>query len=179
MKKQLILTFLLTGTFVAPALISTIAQSKAESPVKFICNQSFDQEKNNNLPTTFAWHSKGKTALIRWETKYFRNYSPQRRCEEVSPRFQQAYENGSLNLITNGRMNNQPVICTARKYGAACDTLLMTLRPEDNSLQVLNVFKEILDGRQKGPVKHSSGTPQIYYQINIDEFLRNAPVEKK
>ncbi|MFM2061808.1 MAG: hypothetical protein RLZZ507_1478 [Cyanobacteriota bacterium] len=179
MNKKSVLTFLLTSSFAIGFLTSTIAQSTDKSPVKFICNQSFDQKANNNLPTTFAWHSKGKTALIRWETNYFRNYSPQRRCEEVSPRFQQAYDNGTINLITNGRMNNQPVICTVREYGAACDTLLMTLRPEDNSLQVLNLFKQIFSGRQEGPVKHSSGTPQIYYKINIEEFLRNAPVEKK
>ncbi|KOP24376.1 hypothetical protein AMR41_21560 [Hapalosiphon sp. MRB220] len=172
-----------TGLLVAVSitvigLISAIPPSTAQSQVKFICNQSYELQSDRRFPTTFAWTSGGKRAVIRW-VKSLGGHSPQNRCQDVSPRFQQAYDNGTLNLITNGKVKGQPVICTAKEYGAACETVLMTLRPEENSLKILNNLKDIFEGsRQVGPIKHSSGIPQIYYQIDIEEFLRNAPVEK-
>lgn len=181
MNKKLITTALITASFVAMGAIFPIAESKAESDVKFICGKSHDRQTDNKdkrLPTTFAWTSRGKTAIVRWE-KNFGKYSPQERCQSVAPRFQEAYDNGTLQMITNGKVNGQPVICAVREYGDSCQTVLMTLRKKDNPIQMLNDLKDTLNGRGVGPVKNSSGTPQIYYQVNMDEFLRNAPVEKE
>ena len=152
---------------------------KAQEQVQFVCAQSFDQQTSQKLPTTFAWTSRGKIAIVRWETNAFKNFSPQTRCQKVSPRFQQAYDNGGINFLTNGRMNQQPVICTARESGGECDTLLMTLRPDDNPITVLTQLQEVLNGRQVGAVRHSSGVPQIYYQVDFENFLRTAPVESE
>ena len=91
--------------------------------------------------------------------------------------FQEAYDNNSIGLITNGTMDNQPVICTSDEYGGDCNTLLMTLRPEDDSAQVLNNLRQVLNGEQVGAIKHNADTPQIYYQVDIDNFLETAPVE--
>lgn len=154
----------------------TVNPVQANEGYKFICQESFDAASNRRLPTTFAWGSRGKIAIIRWETEVFKNWSPKQRCDEVSPRFQTAYENDTINLITNGTMNNQPVICTARGYGQPCHTLLLTLRPEDNSVEVLNHLRAIFNGQRVGPIKHSSEEGQIYYRINIDKFLQEAPV---
>ena len=177
MNSKLILIFVVLG-----AIYGSIFQSesiKAQEKVQFICAPSFDRQSDRDLPTTYAWTSRGKVLVVRWETTKFKNYPPQKRCEEISPRFQTAYDNGSLNLITNGSMNNQSVICTSREVGGACDTLLITLFPEDNSLEVLNQLKELLNGRQVGPIRHSSNTPQVYYQVDIENFLRTAPVESE
>ncbi|WP_041740538.1 COP23 domain-containing protein [Calothrix sp. PCC 6303] len=168
---------LVVATITVIGLISAIPPSTAQSQVKFICNQSYELQSDRRFPTTFAWTSRGKTAVIRW-VKNLGGYSPQDRCQDVSSRFQQAFDNKTLNLITNGKVKGKPVICTAKEYGGACETVLMTLRPEENSLRILNELKDILDARQVGPIKHSSGIPQVYYQIDIEEFLRNAPVEK-
>lgn len=176
--KKIIATTLLALGAVAPLGLSLISPSmpvNAEETVKFICGQSFDSATGNRLPTTFAWTPRGKIAIIRWETKYFPNYSPERRCQEVSPRFQEAYNNDTINLLTNGFMNNQPVICTAKEYGDGCHTLLMTLRSNDDSVQVLEGIVSLLNGERVGPIKH---TNQQYIQINIQEFLKTAPVEK-
>ena len=178
MNKKAPTGLLVAATITVIGLISAIPPTTAQSQVKFICNQGYDQESDRRFPTTFAWTSKGKTAVIRW-VKNLGGYSPQDRCQDVSPRFQQAYDNGTLNLITNGKVKGESVICTAKEYGAGCETVLMTLRPEENSLRILNNLKDIFEGsRQVGPIKHSSGIPQVYYQIDIEEFLRNAPVEK-
>ncbi|MEY2857169.1 MAG: hypothetical protein RLZZ74_1481 [Cyanobacteriota bacterium] len=153
--------------------------AKAQEQVKFVCAPSFDQQTNQQLPTTFAWTSRGKIAIVRWETTAFKNYSPQTRCEKVSPRFQEAYENGGINFLMNGQMNQQPVICTAQESGGECDTLLMTLRKNDNPIPILTQLQEVLNGRQVGAVRHSSNVPQLYYQVDFENFLRTAPVESE
>lgn len=177
------LNLLATGLLATLATISfsnlSVGEVRADSEVQFICAESFDSDSGQPLPTTFAWTPRGKIAVVRWQTEDFLNagFSPQQRCDEVSPRFQEAFDNDTLGLITNGQMDNQSVVCTSDEAGGDCNTLLMTLRPEDDSLKVLNNLRQVLNGEQVGPVKHSSDTPQIYYQVDIENFLENAPVE--
>ena len=156
-----------------------VKQAQADNETKFICADSYDSESGTSLPTTFAWTNRGKIAVIRWQTEDFSGagFSSQQRCDAVSPRFQEAYDNNSLSLITNGTINNESVICTSNEPGGACNTLLMTLRPEDNSLQVLNNLRQVLNGEQVGAVKHNADTPQVYYKVDINNFLETAPVE--
>jgi hypothetical protein len=148
------------------------------SQVQWICKESYEQEKNQYLPTTFAWTSRGKIAIVRWATNYFKGagFDPQTRCQQVSQHLQKAYKNGSLKMITNGWMNGQPVICTTTQVNGDCVDLVMTLRREDNSLAIVQQFNDIFNGRKVGPIKHSGGQPQIYYQINIAHFLATAPL---
>ena len=178
MKLKLLTTGLLSIAVTLGA--STVKEVRANSEAEFICADSYDGESEQSLPTTFAWTPHGKVAIIRWETEDFLNagFSPQERCEAVSPRFQEAYDNNTLGLITNGQMNARPVICTSNESGGECVTLLMTLRPEDNSLRVLQSLKQILNMEQVGPIKHSSGIPQVYYEVDIENFLETAPVEQ-
>ena len=172
----------LTSVVVAGAIatwgsLSLPSVMQAQSTrIQFICNVGFDQAESKRLPTTYAWYNGSKRALIRY-TKHIGKYTPQRRCDEISPRFQEAYDNGSLIYLTNGMINNQPVICSAKKYAGECITMLLTLRPEDDSIEVLNELTDVLYGRVVGPIRESSGIPQVYYKIDLEEALRNAPVE--
>ena len=178
MKLNLIATSLLGIAVIAANL--PVRQAYADDgEVQFICADSYDSESNASLPTTYAWTPKGKIAVVRWQTEDFTTsgFTPQQRCDSVSPRFQEAYENNSIGLITNGTMDNQPVICTSDAPGGDCNTLLMTLRPEDDSVKVLNNLRQVLNGEQVGAVKHNADTPQIYYQVDIENFLETAPVE--
>ena len=169
------------GITLASSLIIPLQQAQADnSETKFICADSYDSEIGTSLPTTFAWTNRGKIAVIRWQTEYFADagFSSQQRCEAVSPRFQEAFDNNSLGLITNGTINNQPVICTSNEPGGACNTLLMTLRPEDDSLKMLNNLQQVLNGQQVGITRHNGGdTRQIYVEVDIKNFLETAPVE--
>lgn len=158
------------------SLIPFSQPTQAQDQVKFVCNQSLDPTTGKRLPTTFAWTPRGKIAIIRWETTAFPSYSPERRCKEVSPRFQEAWKNGTINVLTNGFINNQPVICTAKEYGEGCHTLLITLRPSDDSRKFLDNLVAQLNGEQLGPPKHSG---QNYKKINMRKFLETAPVEKE
>lgn len=142
--------------------------AQENSKLRFVCLPG-----PRTVPTTYAWNSRGKIALIRWE-KALGTYSPQQRCQEVSPRFQQAYNNGNLKFLTNSYMNQQPVICATSEYGGDCQTLIMTLRANENGKKIINTLKDNLNGYIVGPSRH---TEQIFVQINITEYLRNAPVE--
>ncbi|HEY9704956.1 MAG TPA: COP23 domain-containing protein [Allocoleopsis sp.] len=165
---------------IATILGGVIAPIQAQSQdVKFICNKSYEQSSKKAEITTFIWTPRGKIRLVQW-VKKVGGYPPQERCKEVSQRLQTLHNNGKLNLtlITNGKSKGKKVICTAKESGAKCDNLIMTLENQDNSLDILNQFKDILNGLQVGPIKHSAGEPQIYYQVNFDNFIKNAPVEK-
>lgn len=178
MNLKLNITLLLTGILAAVGIAGTLPKVEAKLPVQFVCGQRLERRTNQSYPTTWAVTARGKTAIVQWE-RAFGGYSPQERCESVSPRFQQAYDNGSLNILTNGTENGKRVICTAKEYGERCVTVLMTLRQEDNSLKMLEELKDTLNGRSLGPIQHGGGVPQAYYEINIDEWLDNAPVEKE
>lgn len=178
MKLKTLITVLAATAAIASSATTTLSQSSPEQGVKFICAKS----RKGNVPTTYAWTGRGKIAVIRWESKDLNaaGYTPQRRCEEVSPRFQTAYNHGSISFITNGKINNQRVICTARKVEGDCADVLLTLRPQDDSRLVLQQLNEILNGEAAGdPVAQSSSDPQVYIQTNIQQFLRTAPTEKE
>ncbi len=175
--KALILTTTLTGM-----ILSFIPKNPVKAQaneIYFVCNQGYDKDDGKRLPTTYVWSAGKKIALIRW-VKPIGDYSPQKRCDLISPRFQEAYNKDGLSIITNGYMNNQPVICTANEYGGDCVTLLFTLRTPKDALPVLNELKDALLGRGIGPRRESSsGVPQIYYSIDLKQAIENAPVEQE
>jgi hypothetical protein len=140
----------------------------AKSKVKFICRMT-----RENVWTTMAFYQNQERALIIWDSKLSPSYPPQKRCQDVTPRFQQAVENYFM-FFTNGILNKQPVICTVKKYGDKCDdnNLVMTLLLTEDSSNVLTELVQRLKGWQYGPIKHSGGSPQIYYQIDIESLLR-------
>ncbi len=185
MKTKPLVAVLIVGLLIAscdkPATSSqyTAQETNSDTETRFICREGYDRASNKQLPTTYAFTGGQKRAIIRWSTEYFSGsgWDPQSRCEEVSPRFQTAYENGTLNFITNGTMNRQPVICTALQNGGPCADLLITLRPTDDGKELATELGQILNGRSTGPMRHSSGNSQVYIQVDIDEFIRNAPVE--
>jgi hypothetical protein len=177
-----LIVFLLSGCVLTTiGITSLINQAKADDPVRFICASGYDQLTEKRFPTTYAWTPRGKIAIIRWKYSWFNNktVTPQQRCQQVSFRFQTAYNNQSLAYITNSRLNGQNVICTTRNYKGTCETTLLTLRPEDDPLQILDDLKDILRGRATEPIEHSSQQPPVYYQIDINKFLQTAPVERE
>jgi hypothetical protein len=129
----------------------TAQKTYSSAEVQFTCREGYDKAAKKRLPTTYAFTGGQKRAIIRWSTEYFSvsGWDPKSRCEEVSPRFQTAYDNKTLKFITNGTMNNQPVICTTRQDGGPCDDLLITLRPTDNGQKLATELGEIFNGRPK------------------------------
>ena len=126
----------------------------------------------NGAPATNALKADGtQIPVIRWTSSTFTaaGWGPQRRCEEVSERFDTYLKQGRLAYITTGRMNRLPVICTAASKRGPCDGLLYTLKPGQNATATL---KDLLQIRVKarGPLNETSG--RLY--VSLDELMSTA-----
>ncbi len=150
---------------------SDAIKASSERGSSYFCDRSKDETF-----TTFARASTGRIPVIRWESKYFEGsgYTPEKRCLEVSEKFQAASNNGLLNFITTGMENRQPVVCVSSAYGGPCKMTLWTLKPSDNASEVIQKLWQ--GAYATGPLSQSSGGSQIY--IDMKEFLRTAPVEE-
>ena len=176
------LFLLLISLIALPVVRSTKAQAqfnKQLGDIQFACGQSYDRQSEQYLFTTFAWNSQNKKPIIIWNNETFSDsgFDPQTRCEKVSPRFQEAYANQTLNYLTHGTMNGQSVICTSDQAGGECQTLLLTLLPEDDPLQTLEQLSDVFLGYASSPLQQSSEDPvtevgdRVYVEVDIEEFL--------
>jgi Circadian oscillating protein COP23 len=160
----------------------TVKQNTSNQNVQFVCDRSYDQASSQYVYSTLAWNEKSKKPIIVWKQEDFsgNGYPPKVRCEEVSPRFQEAYEQGSFKYMTHGEMNGQPVVCTASKVGNDCDTLLITLKQQDNAEKTLTQLSDTLLGYASGPLQQSSGDitydqeNRPYVEVNIEDFLNKS-----
>ena len=109
--------------------------------------------------------------IIYWKSETFSSsgWTPTRRCQEVSARFQDYHQSGMLNYITTGRMNGLPVICVAKTNGGGCAGLLYTLKPGQNATATL---KKVLDVQTKpGAAPLEETTARLY--VNFDSMVRD------
>lgn len=164
---------LLTAASALVLSVSACSSNSTSEKVTFSC------DTNNGVPATVAKTSYRITPLIRWVSDFGGEvgYTPQKRCEEISNRFQQYYNQGVLNFVTTGRQNNQNIICVSSEKGGACQGLLFTLKPSDNPSQVIEQMFEV-PGYASGPLEQDSSSdfPRIY--IDINELLGTSQREK-
>lgn len=146
----------------ASTILSTVAYPSLASG-KFYCG-SF-----SSVPATLTTSRSGKVIpIILWKSEAFSadGWSPERRCQEVSQRFNSLHSQGALNYLSTGRMNGMPVICAASSEGNGCSGLLYTLKPGQNASQTL---KSLLAVRYKatGPLTETSS--RLY--ISMDQLI--------
>jgi len=154
-------------SFLSAGFLTDIANA-APSARGFVCGAS------GGVPSTNAVKTDGKQVpVIRWTSNVFDSagWSPQRRCQEVSARFDQYLKEGRLTYLTTGRVNGVPVICTAQSRGGACDGLLYTLKPGQNATATLQNLLEIRV-KARGPLNETSS--RLY--VSLDELLNTAQV---
>jgi hypothetical protein len=154
----------------AGSLVSfTGTAAKAQSSV-FYCGT------DEGIPTTMASTSQDEVPVIRWVSDHFANsgWTPQARCEEVSQRFQTYHQDGSLKFLTTGRMNGQPVVCTADRQGGGCIALLFTLKPTSNPGATL---QQLIDVRFRASGALSETDDRVYIDINQILAPDAAPTE--
>jgi len=128
-------------------------------------------------PTTVVDTPRGKIQLIVWESDYFRDsgWNPQKRCQEVTKRFQEFSDKGILKFVTTGKMNKYPVICVGKQvtgggYQCQSDGLLITLQMNDNADKVL---KDLFTNAAKvGGIPVTRGATVV----SIPQFIDNAPI---
>jgi hypothetical protein len=151
------------------ALILSCIATAWWTPSALAKAQGFVCSTLSGVPTTLASMPNGQQVpVIRWTSNVFdgAGWTPERRCKEVSARFDTFNRQGRLTFLTTGRINNQPVICTAPSDGAACDGLLYTLKPGQSATSTL---RKLLDVRLKvkDPLYESNG--RLY--VRVDSLL--------
>ncbi|MEG3836089.1 MULTISPECIES: COP23 domain-containing protein [unclassified Microcoleus] len=133
----------------------------------------------NGLPTTYAVTTRGKVPVIRWFSDYFSSggFTPEKRCQEVSARFQNFYNSGQLNFITSGYVNGQAVVCAVQASGRPCSgaNVLFTLKPGSNAGETVQRLFNIRAGAS-GPLYESQDEPSAVY-IDFKQFLNSTVVE--
>jgi Circadian oscillating protein COP23 len=134
---------------------------------KFYCGQS------KNVPATMAKTSRGAVPVIRWVSTLGETYTPENRCKIVSEKFQTFYNDGTLNYLTTGTVNQLPVICAAQRENGPCTGVLFTLKPNSDPGRTLQRLLSIRD-RAPGAVLNES-SPQVY--VNMADFLSTAPTD--
>lgn len=131
-------------------------------------------------PSTVVDTAKGRVLLIVWESDFFKNsgWTPQKRCEEVTRRFQEFSDNKTLRYLTTGKMKGQNVICVGKAAGGSTyqcldNGLLLTLEGNnDNPNQVLqNLFQAT---RASGSSLRRAGGNK--YALEFDKFIDQAPL---
>jgi hypothetical protein len=162
--KILVLTGLVTVAAATGAILP--AAQAAPAARGFICGSA------QGAPSTNAVKADGgQVPVIRWTSTTFNDagWSQERRCQEVSSRFDTFLKQGRLAYITTGRINGLPVICTARSSGEACDGLLYTLKPGQNATATLQNLLEIRV-KARGPLNET--TSRLY--VSLDELMSTA-----
>jgi hypothetical protein len=147
--------------FLLPAPVAAGASARS-----FVCGSA------SGAPATNVVTADGRQVpVIRWTSSTFNDagWNQQRRCQEVSARFDTFLKQGRLAYITTGRMNGLPVICTTDSRGGGCDGLLYTLKPGQDATATL---KNLLDIRVKarGPLNETN--ERLY--VSLNELLNTA-----
>ena len=160
-------TCLTAATVLASGSIIQIKPASAQS-ITFEC-----QPDNSQVPTTYAVTPDGSKPVIKWASDFFAqsSWTPMKRCQEVTERFNSFNSQNMMNDITSGWVNQQPVVCAT--LNCSDETLLFTLRPDQNPEQVL---QEIFANRQGAstPTVQSSGSSA---SVNLQNYLDQTPVE--
>lgn len=141
MNTRSLASFLTTAALTLTTVAAFQSPSKADNTT-FHCGV-WVTGPNAGVPVTFAQTPIGAIPIINWVSHQFSDsgYTPERRCQEVSGRFQSAYNQGTLNYITTGYKNGQPVVCTSSSNGGGCSMVLFTLKPgSDASRTVQQLF---------------------------------------
>lgn len=153
---------------VAAALLLGIPPAFAADPLA----SSISCMKASGVPATVVSTKSGKQVpIIYWKSETFSSsgWTPTRRCQEVSARFQEYHQAGTLEFITTGRMNGMPVLCVSKTDGGGCAGLLYTLKPGQNATATLQKLFDIRNKPGAAPLEET--TARLY--VNFDTVVRN------
>lgn len=179
MKNILASTLIAAGlatTALAATLSPTIAQTEggAATGIRIYCGQAADLTSKQTLPATLATVD-GKeepVVLMIWKSEAFKKFSPQQRCEIVSPKFQAAIQ-ASRYYITSGQdlATGQGLVCAVAGQNDACNmsTMLFTLKSYKSADAVPEQLANILSNRTSGPIVQGSGGKTV---ANLRDLLK-------
>ncbi|MBD2302450.1 COP23 domain-containing protein [Nostoc sp. FACHB-190] len=165
----------------SPSFSQSNSAKSQTGKVTFFCQPMFDAASGQRIPATVAWvpERKGHVRFIGWKSEYFNRsgWTPEKRCQEVTKKFQEFYAQGRLNYLSYGKRNGSHVICAFANSGETCNgtNQLFTVRSGSDPRQVIQRLMDIAEGKSAEPIFQNSGD-QLY--ISVTEVLNNSPLLK-
>lgn len=179
------LTVVTSLTSLAVSLSPSFSQSNSATSqpdkVTFFCQPMFDAASGERIPATVAWipERKGHVRFIGWKSEYFNKsgWTPEKRCQEVTKKFQEFYAQGRLNYLSYGKRNGNPVICAFANQGETCNDInqLFTVKSGSDPREVIQRIMDIAEGKSAEPIFQNSGD-QLY--ISVKEIFNKSPLLK-
>lgn len=171
--KNILLSVLVATSLVTTLAIANVdrlsaqivAQGNSTTP-KFYCGKTLDPSSKKELPTTLLVSSEvpEPRAMAIWKSEYFGNdFTPQKRCEIVSLKFQTALVDEQRTKIVAAidKSSGQGIICALATEDEVCDRskMLYTLKSYQNAQATIdrlvgtvnksNVSKPIYEGNRR------------------------------
>lgn len=168
---------LLTSVIIVFGYIAVIEQPSLAENVMFYCDQS------RGSPTTFVRTQDGvRLPVIRWVSNFglSSEWTPEKRCQQVSQRFQMSHNRGMLRYIKPGSIRGIPVICATLQPDSPCSeqTLLFTLKPGSNPVET---FRRLMDRRAlaSGNALEQSSGKELFIDVNKYLLRSGSKTENK
>jgi Circadian oscillating protein COP23 len=161
--KSLNLLSLLAASLLVGATGHLTVQPSFAQSITFVCDTS------GSSPRTLIHTTQRVILLVRWMHS-LGGHDPLKRCKEVSARFQNLQQEGSLRFITSGRLNGENIICVASELNGPClpNGLLFTVKPGDSPRRILNQALPCSFELPR-PFLLEEVTPKIY--ISMDDLI--------
>ncbi|MEL6928169.1 MAG: COP23 domain-containing protein [Cyanobacteria bacterium J06600_6] len=147
--------------------------------VQFFCGKS-----QAGSPATIVRSSKhGDKTMIVWNSSHFQasGYGNQRRCNDVTQKFQNFYNQGTLKYLVNGTSNGQAIICAIPNKKTACndETQLYTLKTRGEATVKLKQLQSIRSGASGRPMYESNARVYIDFNEYLNRDEATASLEPK
>ena len=170
------------GSFLSISALALTASFIPNRPalsqgVEFICGTT-----SEGLPATIVRSSNhGDKTMIIWNSSHFEasGYNNQRRCNDVTQKFQDFYNKGTLKHLVNGTSNGQAIICAIPNKNTPCngETQLYTLKTRGEAKAKLMRLKDIRRGASSRPMYESKGRIYVDFEAYLNRDENPANVE--
>jgi hypothetical protein len=169
-----LLSIILLTLTIPTTLWLTAPRAEAKKAVVFTCT-----DVSGRLATAVKT-KKGHVPLVYWDSAAFNSagFSPQVRCQKVTQRFTNLYENGQLKYLATGTVRSQPVICGLKASKANCNSenMLFTLKPGSDPRSVLRQLNAVRNrAANSAAVNESSApiaaNPSTDNQVDVEDWL--------
>ena len=150
-----------------------LSQEIPKQEVSFRCRIQFLKGKKVHTTMAFVPDKKPEryVSIIAWKSDSFpgSEWTPKKRCDEVSKKFQKFHQQGRLDYLTTGKLNGLGVICAAKPGECNKNNILFSVRPGVNPTTVLAELKDIKEGRTSDITWQNSGENTY---LNLGEYLK-------
>jgi hypothetical protein len=172
MKKYLKVPLTALAVALSVSSVSVInSQPTAAQAQDFFCGARWATNPDVAYPATKVRNRNGNIPIIIWteNSRINDTWTPRKRCETVSQRFEELNRQKRLQALGVGRVNNQPVICGLGSGELACNSN-NTLLTVTNGTDPVKFLHDLLNTRTS-----ASGQPVL---LNSNDRSRVAIPEE-